>query len=246
MNHVIILAGGKGERMGRGGVPKQFVELAGTPIIIYSMKSAELNRNIDEICVVCPADSHMQVRKWSIGYGISKLKVIAEAGADRQQSVHNGLKSINAKKSDVVMVMTAVCPFVSQTTIDRHFEAMKECDACITVVKATDAITFSNDGKTVNRTLQKKKIFIQQGPQSYRYGVIKLGHEMYEEDESRTEVNEDSELVLNMGVEAQMILGDRFCVKVTYPEDLAIAEALREIFEKKEIALQKLQAFDLL
>jgi 2-C-methyl-D-erythritol 4-phosphate cytidylyltransferase len=85
--------------------------------------------------------------------------------------------------------------------------------------------------------LQKKKIFIQQGPQTFRYGLLKMGHEMYEEDENRTEVNEDSELVLHMGIETYMVLGDRFCIKVTYPEDLAIAEALKNIFEEKEETL---------
>lgn len=237
MNYAIVLAGGKGERMGKIKTFKQFVEIGGIPIIVYSLRTAETNSNIDKICVVCPPDSYEQVGQWGKQYQISKLQIFAEAGADRQQSVHNGLNALQAKKNDTVMIMTAVCPFVSQTTVDKHYEAMKNYDACITVVKATDAITFSNDGRRVNRTLQKKKIFIQQGPQTYRYGILKMGHEIYEKDESRTEVNEDSELVLNLGIETFMVIGDRFCIKVTYPEDLAIAEALKDIFEKKEAAL---------
>ena len=115
-------------------------------------------------------------------------------------------------------------------------EMIKEYDATITVVKATDAITFSNDGKRVNRTLQKKKIYIQQGPQLFRYGILLLGHRMYLEDEeyNKTDVTEDSELVLNIGTECYMVMGDRFCIKVTYPEDLAIAESLHPLFLEKE------------
>lgn len=130
--------------------------------------------------------------------------------------------------------MTAVCPFVSQLTVDKLYKAMETKDACITVVKATDAITFSNNGESVLRTLQKKKLFIQQGPQLFRYGILEQAYKAYLSDENRTEVNEDSELVLNIGVECGMVMGDRFCIKVTYPEDLAIVEALYPLFIKQE------------
>lgn len=102
------------------------------------------------------------------------------------------------------------------------------------MVKATDAITFSNNGESVLRTLQKKKLFIQQGPQLFRYGILEQAYKAYLSDENRTEVNEDSELVLNIGVECGMVMGDRFCIKVTYPEDLAIVEALYPLFIKQE------------
>jgi 2-C-methyl-D-erythritol 4-phosphate cytidylyltransferase len=234
MNYAIILAGGSGVRMNSTGVPKQFIELTGVPMLVYSMRTAQLNKNIDEICVVTHPSSYEIVKKWGNQYGISKLKYLAMAGKIRQQSVYNGLVSLPAHKSDIVMIMTSVCPFVSHITMDKHFEMMQKYDACITVIKATDAITFSNDGKRVNRTLQKRKLFVQQGPQTYRYGIIRMGHEVYMEDEDRHEVHEDSELVLNIGTEVGMVLGDRFCVKVTYPEDVAIAEALIGLFEEKE------------
>jgi 2-C-methyl-D-erythritol 4-phosphate cytidylyltransferase len=234
MNYVIILAGGRGARMGNTDVPKQFIELTGVPMLVYSMRTAQTNKNIDAICVVAPTTSHDQVRRWAKQYGITKLEILAEAGKERYLSVYSGLTALPAKKNDTIMIMTAVCPFVSQATIDKHYEVMEKLDACITVVKATDAITFSNDGKRVNRTLQKKKLFVQQGPQTFRYGILRMGHDAYLQEEERMEVNEDSELVLNLGIEVGMVIGDRFCIKVTYPEDVAIAEALHGLFEQKE------------
>lgn len=233
MNYAIILAGGKGVRF-EGNIPKQFVELTQTPMLVYSMKTAEANKNVDQICVVAPPAYHEQVRKWAEQYSITKFSMIAESGKERYQSVYNGIKRIPAKSNDTVIIMTAVCPFVSQRTMNKLYESMKEYDACITVVNATDAITFSNDGKNVIRTLQKKKMFIQQGPQIFRYQTIRQAHESYLAEENRKEVNEDSELVLNMGVECGMVKGDRFCVKVTYPEDLAIVSALYPIFIRQE------------
>lgn len=236
MNYVVVLAGGKGQRFGNNKISKQFVELTGVPMIVYSLKTAEKNKNIDEVCVVVAESEEENVRRWIRKYEITKVKYFARPGKERQQSVYNGLRAIPANARDTVMIMTSVCPFVSQKTIDKHYEMIHEYDATITVVKATDAITFSNDGKRVNRTLQKKKIYLQQGPQVFRYGVLLLGHKMYMEDEeySKMDVTEDSELVLNIGVECYMVMGDRFCIKVTYPEDLAIAESLHPLFLRQE------------
>lgn len=233
MNYAIILAGGKGVRF-HGDVPKQFVELKDIPMLVYSMKTAQINSNVDAICVVAPRNYHKQIRSWGAEYQITKLLFLAESGKERFQSVYNGLTLIPAKSKDTVIIMTAVCPFVSQSTMDKLYASMNRWDACITVIKATDAITFSNDGKNVNRTLQKRKLFIQQGPQIFRYGVLRQAHKAYIEDEERVEVNEDSELVLNIGVECKMVIGDRYCVKVTYPEDLAIVQALYPLFMRQE------------
>ena len=181
-----------------------------------------------------PKKYHDEIRAWSRTNGITKLSVLAVSGRERYESVYNGIMALPAKKEDTVIIMTAVCPFVSQRTMDKLYEQIKIYDASITVIKATDAITFSNNGKLVNRTLQKRKLFVQQGPQIYRYGILKQAYQAYLQDEQRTEVNEDSELVLNIGVECSMVMGDRFCMKVTYPEDLTIAEALHPLFKQQE------------
>lgn len=238
MNYAIILAGGKGVRF-EGNIPKQFVELTGYPMLAYSMKTAQENPNVDEICVVASPSYHDQVWKWGKEYGITKLTMVAECGKERYESVYNGIMKIPARAKDTVIIMTAVCPFVSQATMNKLYDAMNYYDACITVIKATDAITFSNNGKQVNRTLQKKKLFIQQGPQIFRYGVLKEAHLTYLADDDRVEVNEDSELVLNIGVECGMIMGDRYCIKVTYPEDLAIVQALHPLFIEQENKLKE-------
>lgn len=236
MNYAVVLAGGKGKRFGNSTISKQFVELAGMPMLVYSLLAAERNRNINEICVVVAEEEESNVTRWAKEHNITKLKYFAHPGKERQQSVYSGLMAIPAKARDTVMIMTSVCPFVSQKTINKHYEMISSYDASITVIKATDAITFSNDGKTVNRTLQKRKLYLQQGPQLYRYGILRLGHKMYMEDDEykKTDVTEDSELVLNIGVECYMVKGDRFCVKVTYPEDLAIVEALHPLFIEQE------------
>ena len=234
MNYAIILAGGQGVRFNSGNVPKQFVELTGMPMLVYSMKTAQLNRNIDEICVVTLEQYIPQVWIWGEWYHISKLKYVAKAGKMRFDSVYSGVCAIPAEESDTAMIMTAVCPLLSQETIDKHYSCIQKNDGVITVVRATDAITSSEDGKIADQTLQKEKLFVQQGPQTYRYGVLKRAHEIFRSTPQAKEVYEDSELVLRMGVPVTMVEGDRFCIKVTYPEDLAIASALYPLFCEKE------------
>lgn len=238
MNYAIILAGGKGVRF-QGNIPKQFVRMTGYPMLMYSLKTAQENKNVDVICVAAPLQYHDEIRRWGKEGGITKLKILTESGKERYETVYNGLKALPAEPKDTVIIMTAVCPFVSQRTMNKLYEQIKSYEACITVIKATDAITFSNDGKMASRTLQKKRMFVQQGPQIYRYGILLQAHQLYLQDEQRTEVNEDSELVLNLGVECSMVLGDRFCIKVTYPEDLTIAEALYPLFVQQEKAYEE-------
>lgn len=233
MNYAIILAGGKGERFA-DNVPKQFVEMTGYPMLVYSMKTAQINRNVDAICVVSLESYMPKIREWARKYDITKLKYVAKSGKERADSVYSGLCELSAKETDTVMIMTAVCPLLSQKTMDKHYECIEKYSGVVTVVKATDAVTYSEDGKQAKRTLQKKKLFIQQGPQTYQYGVLRRAHELYREKGRGQEVFEDSELVLQLGIPVTMVQGDRFCIKVTYPEDLAIARALYPLFCEKE------------
>ena len=73
MNYAIILAGGKGTRFGNKEIPKQFIELTSVPMLVYSMRTAQKNPNIDAICVVAAPAMHKQVRCWAAEYGITKL-----------------------------------------------------------------------------------------------------------------------------------------------------------------------------
>lgn len=238
MNYALVLSGGQGERMGKTGVPKQFIEINGKPILLYSLETIEKNKNIDRACVVAPEQWHDTIKKWCTENGYKKVTHIASSGHDRRCSVFNGLLAIADQSVTNVMIMTAVCPFVSQETVNEHFQRIGDFAGVITVVDAVDAITFSHSGKLATRTLQKKKMFVQQGPQTYKFKTILSAHNAYNESEYSPEVNEDSELVLNMGFEVGLVKGDRFCLKVTYPEDIAIIEALLPIFSKKELSLE--------
>ena len=79
MNYAIILAGGKGVRF-QGDVPKQFIEMTGYPMLVYSLRTAQENRNVDVICVCAPAKYHEKIKEWAFKYGITKMLILAESG----------------------------------------------------------------------------------------------------------------------------------------------------------------------
>ena len=236
MNYAIVLAGGIGARFGDGSTPKQYIELNGMPLMMYSLKTAEFNHNIDAVCVVAAKQYWDLISEWIKEFKISKVIGFAEAGKYRYDSVYNGVQKIDGNKKDTVMIMTSVCPLLSQR-MEQHYQMIDIYDGVVTVIKATDAITYSSDGRFANRTLQKGKLFVQQGPQTYKYNILRDAHESYRKDEDRVEVFEDSELALNMGADIGMVMGDRYCIKVTYPEDLAIAQALLPMFMSQETQL---------
>ena len=179
MNYAVLLAGGIGARFQNDNTPKQYVCLNGIPLLLYSLKTAQLNDNIDEVCVVAAKKYWDQIWNWVEENDFSKVKKIAESGKERHESVYSGLKAIQADKSDTVMIMTSVCPLLSQNTINEHYRLIGQYAGVITVIPATDAITYSSDGKYAGRTLQKKRLFVQQGPQTYHYNILLNAHEEY-------------------------------------------------------------------
>lgn len=82
MNYAVVLAGGRGQRFGNGKISKQFVELTGVPMIVYSLSIAEKNKNIDEVCVVVAESEEKNVKNWIKKYEITKVKYFAKPGKE--------------------------------------------------------------------------------------------------------------------------------------------------------------------
>jgi len=237
VNYALILAGGKGYRFGSQHLSKQFVKLDNKPLYIHSLLTAQENKNIDEIVLVVDKKYWSEIEKTIKNYSITKAIHFADSGSERYDSVFNGLKkikSLGAKAQDTVMILTSACPLVSQKVVDQHFAKIKNYDGLITCIISTDAISISQDGQNVDRTLQKTKIYIQQGPHLYHFKILYDAHQSYQKATFKPEITEDSELILSSGGNVGIVMGDRYCLKITYPEDLVIVKALYPLFKKEE------------
>ena len=129
MNYGLILAGGVGQRMRRTGMPKQFLEVFGKPIIIYTLQKFEYCENIDAVVIVCHSSWKDYMESMLQRYGIKKVKAVVSGGKDRQESVLNGLKYIQANGAldeDVIVIHDGVRPLIQENILSENIRvAMK-------------------------------------------------------------------------------------------------------------------------
>ncbi len=229
MNIALVLAAGKGTRMG-APVPKQFIEYKNKPILIYTLEAFARHPEIDEICVVCPADSVDFTRELLVKYRVPKLGWIAPGGASRRESSAIGVNRLseNCREDDIVLIHDGARPNVSARVISDNIRVAKEQGACETAVRSHDTIAFSPDGCRVERIPDRNSLFCVQTPQSFRLGVIHAAHAAYDPCSDSEEVTDDAGLILRNGGEVFLVAGDKLNLKITTEEDLRILYSVLE------------------
>jgi 2-C-methyl-D-erythritol 4-phosphate cytidylyltransferase len=225
MNVAIIVAAGRGSRMG-GGRAKQFREISGIPIIIHTLRRFEECSAVGETTVVLPEAEREEFLSLSGKYGLRKLARAVAGGETRAHSVWNGLSSLGAVgDSDVAAVHDGVRPFVTPEEIDRVVREAEEFGAAILAAPATDTIKEA-DGPRVLRTLERARLWHAQTPQCFRLGLLRRAYEAALADGRAAGATDDSALVERLGVEVRIVEGGPDNIKVTTPRDFALAELI--------------------
>ena len=221
MNIAIIVAAGRGTRAG-GGQPKQFRALAGIPLLIHTLRRFEESTEIDEIVVVAPVDEttfHLQANHW----GLKKLTRVVEGDATRSGSVWRGLESLNAATTGIVAVHDGVRPFVTPEEIDRTVRAAGESGAAVLCAPVVDTIKVV-EGERIARTLPRETLRRALTPQCFRYELLRRAYERARAEQ--IEATDDSMLVELLGAQVVVVEGNARNIKITRPEDFALAEIL--------------------
>jgi 2-C-methyl-D-erythritol 4-phosphate cytidylyltransferase len=222
MNVAIIAAAGQGKRMA-GMRPKQFLELAGTPIIIHTLKAFERCDSIQEMVVVAAAEEVDGLRQLARKYDLQKIMAVVQGGATRAESVRNGLYALNEADSDIVAVHDGVRPFVTADEISRTLEAAKLEGAAILVSTPVDTVKEVRDGVVV-KTLNRAGLRNALTPQCFDYKLLRRAYEGT--DASDPALTDESSLVERLGVRIAIVEGSSSNIKITQPEDLVVAEAI--------------------
>ena len=215
--YAVIVAGGSGKRMG-AEIPKQFLELAGRPVLMHTIERFKaFNENI-EIITVLPEN---QLRHWvelQKQYSFSIPHTLVKGGSHRFFSVRNGLKFVNIP--GLVAIHDGVRPFVSIETIKRCFDTAEKLGNAIPSISPTESLRIltENGSNPVNR-LHVKQI---QTPQVFNARLIKNAY-MQEYD---LEFTDDATVLEKTGEKINLIEGNRENIKITNPEDLLISTAL--------------------
>ena len=227
MNTAIIAAAGTGSRM-VSDRPKQFLQLAGTPIIFHTLAPFEQCDSIDEVIVVLPAEETAAFLALAGKRGLRKLSRVVPGGATRTDSVKRGLMAIRSATAGVVAVHDGVRPFVTVEEIESVVAAAESDGAAILVAAVTDTIKEISDNSVV-RTLDRTELRRALTPQCFRYELLRKAYE--QADVNDPSLTDESVLVEQIGARVRVVEGSSGNIKITTPEDLLIAEA----FIKKEL-----------
>ncbi len=220
----LVPAAGMGKRMG-AEINKQYLLLAGKPIVAHTLQVFEDAPFVYDIYVIVPEAEIPYCREQVVErYGFAKVRGIVAGGAERQNSVMNGLKAVSdAGDDDVVLIHDGVRPFVTPQILKHAVDTARERDGALVAVPVKDTVKVVADGK-VTATPMRETLWLAQTPQAFRYSVIMAAHEIAEAE--RYLGTDDASLVEWLGKEVHIVIGDYRNIKITTPEDLVLAEAL--------------------
>jgi 2-C-methyl-D-erythritol 4-phosphate cytidylyltransferase len=222
MNVAIIAAAGQGTRMGSGRA-KQFLEVAGTPIIVHTARIFEQCEVIEEVIVVLPEADAAGFLALAGKYDLHKITQVVAGGMTRAESVCCGLRAVHSTTTEIVAVHDGVRPLVTAAEIARTVTAAQEHGAAILVSPLIDTIKAVEDGQvlqTLNRTRLRRALT----PQCFRYSLLCRAYA--EADVFDPDLTDESVLFERLGLPVAAVEGSSRNVKITRPEDLAIAEML--------------------
>jgi 2-C-methyl-D-erythritol 4-phosphate cytidylyltransferase len=222
MNIAIIAAAGAGTRMA-SDQPKQFLLLAGTPVIFHTLRIFEQCDSIDEVIVVLPAEESAGFLSLAGKFGVRKVARVVPGGVTRADSVKRGLMAIRSATAEIVAVHDGVRPFVTVEEIDATVAAAKADGAAILVAPVTDTIK-QVDGHGIEKTLDRVALRRALTPQCFQYELLRQAYQ--HADVNDPTLTDESALVEQLGKRVSIVEGSARNIKITTAEDLAIAEAI--------------------
>ena len=250
MVSAIVLAGGSGSRM-NSSTAKQYMDLCGLPVVVHALQTFQRSEVVDEIVLVARLEDMEYARTELVQrYGLTKVSTIVAGGkerfdsvwqgilatgADRQESAPNG-SDVSGDRSgqDIIMIHDGARPLVSPEMIRASVEAAPTYGACTVAVPVKDTIKVVRDGFGAD-TPDRSEMYQVQTPQTFRREVITAAHEAFRKD-PRPGITDDTMLVEEYLLrQVYIVPGDYRNLKITTPEDLAIAEALIKISSDSQL-----------
>jgi 2-C-methyl-D-erythritol 4-phosphate cytidylyltransferase len=220
MNTAIIAAAGAGTRMASDR-PKQFLLLAGTPVIFHTLKPFDECDSIQEVIVVLPAEESAGFLSLVEKFGVRKVARVVPGGATRADSVKRGLMAIRSATAEIVVVHDGVRPFVTVEEINSTIAAAQTDGAAILVAPVTDTVKQVKGGKVV-RTLDRVELRRALTPQCFQYELLREAYRRA--DVNDPSLTDESVLVEQLGRPVSVVEGSGRNIKITTPSDLLMAE----------------------
>lgn len=226
----VVLAGGKGTRMGNVEKPKQFMEIGNKPIIIHTIEKFVMNPTFEVVLVLSPKQwiKHTEdlVKKY-----ITKTErvVVIEGGSTRNETIMNSISYIDSigslNENTIIVTHDSVRPFVTHRILEENIKYAMEAGACDTVIPATDTIVESTNHTLISSIPDRSVMYQGQTPQSFK--AVKL-RDLYNglTAEEKSILTDACKIMVIKGERVRLVEGEVSNIKITYPYDLRVAEAL--------------------
>ncbi len=216
IRYVIVVAGGKGLRMG-SDLPKQFMDLKGKPILVRTLEAFYHHDPAIRIILVLPESHQAHWKKLTTDYSLDLPIRIVSGGTERFHSVKNGLDTI--EEEGLVAVHDAVRPLIDPDIIENTYQSAEENGAAISVVKLKESLR-QIDGERSN-AVSRENYRLVQTPQVFKTTLLKQAYEQpYQSD-----FTDDASVVEKFGHPVALVEGSYKNIKITTPEDMALAKA---------------------
>ena len=226
----VVLAGGKGTRMGNVEKPKQFMEIGDKPIIVHTIEKFVANTQFEKVLVLSPKQwiKHTQdlVRKYIPG---SDHVVVIEGGSTRNETIMNAIAYIDKMgkldEDTIIVTHDSVRPFVTYRILEENIRYAREFGACDTVIPATDTIVESKDHQLITSIPDRSTMYQGQTPQSFKAKHLRDLYESLSDTEKEI-LTDACKILVIKGEQVHLVEGEESNIKITYPYDMRVAEAL--------------------
>lgn len=222
----IIVAGGSGKRMG-GSIKKQYILLKGKEVLARTIETFEACEFVDEIILVVGKEEIEYVKERIVAcYQFKKVNKIISGGAERQDSVYNGLMAAD-QNTQYVIIHDGARPFINKEVIEECLEKAREMGASIVGVPVKDTIKVCDlESHKVQDTPRRDSLWIIQTPQIFLFNLLMDAYNFARD--RQLQVTDDSMIIEAYGKDVYITEGEYTNIKVTTPEDLIMGEAIIE------------------
>ncbi len=230
----IIVAGGKGLRMG-AGIKKQYLKICDIPVLTKTLQVFNKCKCIHHLILVVPKEDRLYCQQQIVDpYSFSKPVFLTEGGETRQISVFKGLKAatkfVNSPNETIVLVHDGVRPFISTQLIKVCVEKAITSGACVPGIKITETIKKVKADSLIQQTVNRENYFTAQTPQAFKLSILLRAYEHAKQNAFIG--TDDASLVEAIGEPVHIVKGLKTNIKITTPEDLVFAEYLSKTRKK--------------
>ncbi len=228
----VVPAAGLGIRFGLSDnvAAKQFLNLLGKPVYVWSVLSLSSHIEIDSVVLVLPSDSltvvEVELERYLQPQAKGKMRLTG-GGATRQESVFKGLQILQDNPPDYVLVHDAARPFLCQTLIDRSLKQVRTSGACTVGTLISDTVKRVESG-LIKETIDRSELYLIQTPQCSRFDWLLSAHKLAQENQLCT--TDDAAILEAAGHRVAIVEGPAYNLKLTKPADLKLAQALAPLF----------------